>query len=329
MATDAQESGPLPGQKFTLARWSQIFGANTGIVGDTNGSAFGLTLPPTTDVAEVGSPSIESVAIVGGFPLIIPAGETQSVTIPASTNASIGRTDIIAARFETGYSTPPGPVRLIRIAGTEGSASFPSYDAAMPSPMTLPLWAVTRKQGQSLNQATAVDLRIRSAWTTVVPAGGIMPPSAPLGMRATRGGITYRRDMVGSTVDWVREWSPPNASGETVFDTGWVLLDMLPGWEHVPGRNARVRRVGTQVGFRGAVRTISGNPASGTHTPVRVPGGIGCRPTAMSRYSSMTFAVGASKPARIELDTDGYITFSDLPGTSETARVDTCGFTTD
>lgn len=328
MATDAQQSGPLPGEKFTQGRWSEIFGANAGIVGDTNGSAFGLTLPPASDVAEVGSPSIESVVIVGGFPLIIPAGLTQSVPIPASTNASVGRTDLIVARFDAAlFTTAPGPVRLFRHAGTEGSASSTAYDSAMPSPIMLPLWAITRKQGQSLNQATVRDLRTWSGENFLVASGGLLPQAAPLGSRATRDGAVYHRDLVGSSVDWVQEWSPPNAPGTTVFDTGWVLMDVLPGWEHMPSRNARVRRVGTQVGFKGAVRPASGDPATGTHVPVRVPSGLGCWPTTFPRWSSMTFANGTT--SRIQVGTDGYITFANLSGADEPLRVDSCDFTTD
>lgn len=232
MATDAQLSGPLPGAKFTQGRWRQIFGAESAIIGDTDGSAFGLTLPPSTDVAEVGSATLESVALVGGMPLIIPAGETQSIEIPASTNPTIGRTDIIAAQYNAGtFTTAPGPVRLVRIAGTEGSAALPSYSA----PLTLPLWAVTRKQGQSLNAATSRDLRARAGWNYDLPNDGLLPKDAPLGSRAVRGGTVSRRDGVGSSVEWVEESAPI----ETLSGTSAVQAVDGSGW----GRNAACRLV--------------------------------------------------------------------------------------
>lgn len=223
MATNAQDSGPLPGQKFTLGRWRQIFGAQAAIVGDTDGSAFALTLPPSGNDAVLGSPTIESIVLVGGHPLIIAAGDTQEITIPASTNPTIGRTDIIAARRDAAtFTTPPGPVRLVRIAGTEGSAALPSYSA----PLTEALWAVTRKQGQALNQATPRDLRNRSAKSFLVPAGSPLPQDAPLGARATRDGSIWRRDLDGSSVQWVLEYEPP------VFITNPTLATMAvaDGW---------------------------------------------------------------------------------------------------
>lgn len=233
MASDAQQSGPLPGpgNKFTQGRWAQIFGGSpAGIVGDTDGSAFGITLPPSSDIAEIGSPTIQSICIVGGFPLIIPAGLTQSVEVPPATNPTIGRTDIIAARFDTAtYTTNPGPVRLLRFAGTEGSTALPGYDATMPSPMTWPLWAVTRKQGQSLNQAVVRDLRMRSGWNYAVAPGGILPLNAPLGSRATRDGFIYRRDMDGSSVQWILESEPPTFITNPLLAT----MDVSDGWSRM------------------------------------------------------------------------------------------------
>jgi len=209
MATDALDSGPLPGQKFTQARWAQTFGANAGIVGDTDGSAFNLTLPPSTTTAQIGSATIESVAIVGGYPLIIPAGETQDVVIPDSTNPTIGRTDLIVGRFNSGtFTTAPGPCRLVVIPGTEGSPNPSSHNTTLPSPVDLVLYQITRKQGQSLNQAVVVDRRPKSGWHYLIPAGASLPQTAPLGATATRDGIKWRRDMVGVTPDWVQETIP-------------------------------------------------------------------------------------------------------------------------
>lgn len=314
MATDAQISGPLPLEKFTTARWAQIF-PNAGIVGDIDGSAFGITLPPSSDVAEIGSPTIESICVVGGLPLIIPAGLTQSMTIPASTNASVGRTDIIAARFDTAtFTTDPGPLRLHRHAGTEGSASLPGYDYAMPSPMSFPLWAVTRKQGQSLNQATVRDLRMRSGWHYAVASGGILPQSAPLGSTATRDGITYRRDFVGAALDWVQEWSPTNAEGATVYDTGWINLAMATGWKASSGQIPQVRRIGPMVFIRGRVETESGNNVQGSHTPCYIPASTlnnTCRPSRTHDYVQQVNVTGGSY--RIWVATDGTINTLGFP----------------
>lgn len=235
MASDAQESGPLPGTgpsaKFTQALWITHFGHETGIFGDTDGSAFGITLPPSGDVAEIGSASIDSIAKVGGFPLRIPAGETQSLEIPPSlTGGTVGRTDLITARLNTGsFTTAPGPVRLHRIAGTEGSATRPSFDSTLPSPFDVTIWAITRKQGEALNQATVVDLRKRTGRHYLVPANASLPTNAPLGSTATRDGIRYRRDFDGATVDWVAEaWPTEVVSGVTaaVQDVAsWTRLE--------------------------------------------------------------------------------------------------------
>jgi hypothetical protein len=319
MATDAQQSGPLPGVKFTQGRWAQTFGPNAGIVGDTDGSAFGITLPPASDVAEIGSATIESVCIVGGFPLIIPAGETQSVTIPASTNPTIGRTDIIAARFDTAsYTTDPGPLRLLRHGGTEGSANLPGYDNAMPSPMSWPLWAVTRKQGQSLNQATVRDLRAKSAWTYLIPPNGILPQAAPLGARATRDGITYRRDFVGAAVDWVQEWTLTNAAGATVYDTEWINLSMTTGWKATTGQTPQIRRIGPMVYIRGRVETISGSNVSGSLTPCYIPATTlanTCRPSRDHDYVQQVTAGGGSY--RIWVATDGTVNAAGFPADND------------
>jgi len=223
MATDAQQSGPLPGQKFTLGRWRQTFGHDPAIVGDVDGSAFGLTLPPSTDVAEVGSATVESVVIVGGHPLIIPAGQTQSIEIPASENSTVGRTDIIAAKWDPAtFNTAPGPVRLVRIEGTEGSTDLPAY---IP-PLVRPLWAVTRRAGKSLNEAARRDLRAWSGRNYLVKVDEPLPKDAPLGSTASRGGTLWRRDLVGSTVDWVITLRPP----ERVTGTA-ALAQFFANWQ--------------------------------------------------------------------------------------------------
>lgn len=209
MAALAQTSGPLTDDNFTDAQWIAEFGYNAGIVGDTDGTSYDITLPPATDTVEIGSATIDSVSVVGGYEHNIAAGTTQSLEIPASTNPTIGRTDLIVVRFNNStFTTDPGPCRLVRIAGTEGSAALPSHNTTQPSPVDLVLYAITRKQGEGLNQAIVVDRRPRSGWNYLVPAGAPLPQTAPLGARATRDGITYRRDFDGATVDWIQETWP-------------------------------------------------------------------------------------------------------------------------
>jgi hypothetical protein len=201
-----EKSGPLFGIAFTDDEWQTIFGSNAGIVGDTDGSAYALTLPPGTDTVELGSPTIDSRSVVGGYGHLIPAGTTQSLAIPASTNPTVGRTDLIVARLNTAtFTTDPGPVRLVRIAGTEGSATPPSHNTTLPSPVDLVLYQITRKQGDGLNQATVVDRRPRSGWNYLVPGDSPLPQTAPLGSRVTRGGIIWRREFDGPSVQWVEE----------------------------------------------------------------------------------------------------------------------------
>lgn len=204
---EVQESGPLLGEILTDELWRALFGAEPGIFGDTNGSAFNLTRPPASDTAEVGSASIDSTLGVGGFLLRIPAGTTQSLTIPASSNASIGRTDLIVARLNpTSYTATPGPVRLFRVAGVEGSASRPSFDDSPPGVEDFPLYAITRKQGQALTEATVVDLRIRTGPHLYVLPGVSLPQNVPLGSTADRDGITWSRELNSSgTSAWIQK----------------------------------------------------------------------------------------------------------------------------
>lgn len=202
---EVQTSGPLVGDPFTDATWRAILGGEPAIVGDTNGSAYDLTLPPASDSVELGSASIQSTSVVGGFAHIIPSGTTQSLVIPASSNAVAGRTDLIAVRLDpTTYTTEPGPVRLYRIPGTEGSATPPSYDDTPPGVEDLPLYAITRVQGQALTQASVTDLRVRTGPHLLAEPDVSPFPSMPLGSTATRDGITWRRDLAanGSPV-WV------------------------------------------------------------------------------------------------------------------------------
>jgi hypothetical protein len=235
MAENVQVSGPLPLQKFTRDLWVSHFGRRQGIEGDTDGSAFGITLPAGGDVAEIGSPTLKSLAKVHGFPIEIAQGATQSVPIPPSvTGGSNGRTDLVVARYSTGFTPAPGPVRLHRIQGTEGSLAVPNYN----SRTDLRLWSVRRRQGEGLNQAIVADLRSWVADPILVAPGAPLPASAPLGTRATREGSTWRRDIDGTSVQWVLEYAPP----EIITNPLLATMDVADGWSRMA--NTRLERDG-------------------------------------------------------------------------------------
>lgn len=198
-----QESGPLAGQNFTDTTWRALFGGEPAIVGDAIGDAYTLTQPPSTDDVTLGSALRDSTSVVGGFVHRIPAGSAQALTIPASSNASFGRTDLIVVRYDPSYTTVPGPCRLYRIPGVEGSSARPAYNASPPGLEDMPLYAITRKQGEALNQASVVDLRVRTGPSLVVPAGASVPASVPLGTRLYRDGTVYQRALVDLAPAWV------------------------------------------------------------------------------------------------------------------------------
>jgi hypothetical protein len=240
MATDAQKSAPLVGENFTDEGWRAAFAGQTGVVGDYDGSAFGISLPTEGANVEIGSATQPSRLVVDGFGLEVPQGETQSLEIPASSGGGTnGRTDLIVARLDmANFTTAPGPVRLHRVAGVEGSLTrpAPSYDA--DGVRDLPLYAVRRRQGESLNQAIVTDLRPRVGLSIVVPSGATLP-DAPLGTRATRDGVTYRRDMVSVSAQWVEEYR------ERVVLTGLAATaSASSGWQRQS--SCRMERVGPE-----------------------------------------------------------------------------------
>lgn len=317
MATDAQLSGPLPGSKFTQGMWSTHFGADNGIKGDFDGSAFGITLPPEGTNAEIGSPTVDSIIKVGGFPLHIPAGLTQSIEIPPSTNASAGRTDLVVARYDTaGFTTAPGPVRLDVVSGTEGSTSAPGYDFTLPTPTSMALWAVTRKLGQSLNQATVRDMRQWSGENYLVAASGELPRAAPLGSRATRDGTVYRRQMVGSAAAWVVELQPRTTLTHLAFTSntfeGWtrqlemrlvVGIDGDSLWVHI-----EVDKAGAQV-------TADSEGAIGSFTNLVTLNSAWKPPVSVSASGYVLSDGGQRRDAGGRINTDGLVTFtSTQPG---------------
>lgn len=224
----AEHSFGRANQKFTVADWRALFGAEPGIVGDVDGSAYKLTLPTGTDDAVLGSTTQDSTSVVGGALHQIAAGQTQTVTIPASTNVAAGRTDLIVVRYDAAtYTTDPGPCRLYRVAGVEGSTALPTLDEAPPGVEDMPLWAVTRKQGQSLNQAASRWLGRRIGPNLLTPAGASLPPNVPLGTRTRRGDEVYERVMGSTQPEWTTVFgtTPYTAlTGYAVHDQGPLLL---------------------------------------------------------------------------------------------------------
>lgn len=301
---EVQVSGPLADYNFEDDTYRSIFGSNVAIVGDANGSAFGLTLPPASDSVEVGSPTNASRAVVSGFLLEIPVAATQSLEIPASSNAVAGRTDLIVARLNpTTFTTPPGPVRLHRIAGTEGSATRPSYGTSGTGPRDLPLYAITRKLGEALTEADVVDLRWWSGPHFLVDPEGALPLNAPLGSTATRDGITWRRDFDGTTVDWIQETIP------RVVLTGTGVATDGDDWDVLPA--SRLSREGVKR-WANLIVNLDGDPVNpdptvdGERRVARVAAAD--RPSvSVSLAGFVQNTAGIKRAAAGRIDPDGWV----------------------
>lgn len=203
----AQSSGPISQgtiaeRQMTDVLWRDRFGDESGVLGDLNGTAYAIVLPSDSDVAQIGSATQVSTATVAGFAHRIPADSPEPITIPAASGSA--RTDIVALRYDPAFTGLPGPVRLVRIAGT--SAGLPVYDDAQPGVEDLPLWAVTRQPGQALSQATVQRLYSRIAPVITVPVGAPLPVSSPIGTLAKQSSSSYRRDLDSSGVPvWARD----------------------------------------------------------------------------------------------------------------------------
>jgi hypothetical protein len=303
MAALAQTSGPLTGDNFTDDQWITKFGYDAGITGDTDGTAYGITLPPAGNDVEIGSATIDSAAAVGGYGHGIPAGLTQSLDVPASTNPTIGRTDLIVLRYSSAFSTDPGPVRLHRIPGTEGSAALPSHNTTQPTPVDMVLYQITRKQGQGLNQATVVDRRSRAGWHYLMPAGAPLPQTAPLGATATRAGSKFRRDFVGTSVDWVLESAP------RVVLAGTATASDGADWEVLAA--SRLSRDGVKR-WANLIVNLAGDPvnpapdADGERRVARIaPTDYPAAPVALAGFAENT--AGIKRAASGRIDTDGWV----------------------
>lgn len=201
----AQTSGPRSSgtateRQLTDILWRDRFGDEAGVLGDLNGTAYALTRPTTGDDVQVGSATQASLATVAGFSHKIPAGTPETITIPAAVGSN--RTDLITLRYDPTFTGPPGPVRLTRVPGS--SATLPVHDDAAPGVEDLPLWAITRKPGESLAQATVQRLFPRVSTVIDLAIGAALPLSSPLGTIAYQGAVAYRRELSSSgTPAWV------------------------------------------------------------------------------------------------------------------------------
>jgi hypothetical protein len=184
---------------MTDVLWRDLFGDESGVVGDMDGTAYALSLPGSGDIVTVGSTTQASLARVAGFAHRIPQSSPDTITIPAAVGST--RTDIIGLRYDPTYTGLPGPVRLYRTVGS--SAAIPTYDDSPPGVEDLPLFAITRAVGQALSLATVTRMYPRVAPTLNLPATATRPTSSPLGSYLIQGSTRYVRDLNPSNVP---EW---------------------------------------------------------------------------------------------------------------------------
>lgn len=240
---EVQISEPLVDEDFTDRGWRAAFAGRTGVLDDRDGTAFNLTLPSGSSTAQLGSTTQPSRLVVDGYGLEIPQGTTQDFDIPASSGGGTnGRTDLIVARLNlSAFTTAPGPVRLFRVAGTEGSLTPPTATYDQDGIRDELLYAVRRRQGEGLNQAIVTDMRRRLAHNYDVPANAALPPSAPLGSVARRGSVNWRMVRVGSALDWVEEYRYGD-----VLTGADVAIQTGEGWT-VRGESSLTRDTGKRL----------------------------------------------------------------------------------
>jgi hypothetical protein len=206
----AQSSGPIAQgttaeRQFTDIQWRDTFGDESGVIGDLDGTSYSITLGPAADTISVGSSTQDSRAVVAGFGHKIPQSTPESLTIPAASGST--RTDLIALRYDPAYTGLPGPVRLVRIAGS--SSSIPAYDASPPGVEELPLFAITRAVGGAITAATLSRQFPRLAPVIDVPSVATLPTSSPLGTIARIGTAIYHRRLNPTTPAWVLDDARP------------------------------------------------------------------------------------------------------------------------
>jgi hypothetical protein len=221
----AQSSGPISQgttaeRQFTDVLWRDLLGDEPGVLGDMDGTAYALTLPGSGDVVAVGSASQASLARVAGFAHRIAAGSTEPITVPVASGST--RTDIIALRYDPAYTGLPGPVRLVRIAGT--TSAVPTYDATPPGIEELPLFSITRAVGQALNLATVNRMFPRLAPVLDLGTTSALPTSSPLGTIVTQGRNRFQRQLVSGSPAWVQTPNSEVLLGDN-FLADRVLVD--------------------------------------------------------------------------------------------------------
>lgn len=227
-------SGPLVDRNFTDETWRAIFGGDPAIVGDTTGTSYTITLPANTNDAELSAPEHDAMSVVGGFSHRIPRGETHRIEIPPATDATTGRTDVVGVLYDPTVTSDPGPCRVTRIPGVEGSAVVPEYSGTGEF---MHLYSIKRLAGQSLNQAVSQDLRRRRGPQLTVGRSTDLPANASLGTRLERGGV-----------EWVRDLSEAKKPTWINMNSGRLLSVLNGAWHTLPPSGL----LGATVGVWGA-----------------------------------------------------------------------------
>lgn len=243
---EVQDSGPSYLKPYSPDQFIAAHVNHVGIASDYTGNAFALTLPSGSDVATVGP----GWAQVGAHGYTVPSGQAQDITIPPSTNAALGRTDLITLRYQASWDgVDPGPVRIHRVAGVEGSGDTPIPDLGLSvgeNQIELPLYAITRIEGDTLDDAAVQDLRIWKGPNLLVAATSPLY-SAPLGSRVVRDGTIYRRGLVSGVASWVVESSPVQTLtglSATAAPSDPNIGNTEPGWQRQS--SCRLVRDGTR-----------------------------------------------------------------------------------
>ncbi|MFJ2830892.1 hypothetical protein ACIPC1_25560 [Streptomyces sp. NPDC087263] len=177
------------------------------------------------------------------------------------------RNDLIIARqrdTQYGDTTTAMTVELVK-----GTAAATPTDPAVTGDY-IPLARLRIAKNATSVAATDIDdLRV---WTTA--AGGILRVWGE-GGRPTypySGMYIHRLDTNHL------EWYDSSANWRAVNDdTGWTTLPLLPNWTVYNGETPAVRRIGSVVHLRGAIRTSVAVSVNGTSILTGLP--VGVRPT--------------------------------------------------
>lgn len=233
----AQQSGPISQgtdaeRQMTDVLWRDLFGDEPGVYSDTDGTAYQVKLATDSNTVSVGSSTIDSIARVAGFAHKIPAGQPETIEVPTAT---VIRNDILALRYDPSFTGAPGPVRLVRIAGT--STGLPAYDASRPGIEDLPLVSITRAPGQALSQATVTRLFPRVSPMLDHPVGAALPTNSPIGTRLWQGTTQFTRTLGGGGAPvWVNTTPLTTAPAASTPGTAPVNLTLLSGVVNSGGR---------------------------------------------------------------------------------------------